>query len=621
MEREPSGSLVAPASFPRQAAQVLHFEAGSLWQLGLATVSIVRPVAVGRLLIRHLSDARTEVVSAASLKPIRGMPEDGARQVPLDHHAAKAWTRAREEHRLIAPLLDHATPDERKSVAEALGLSDRQIRRKLRRFDALRSVEAFLPFRRGPLEGSTLIHPEVERLMDAEIRSALKMSPDIGVDDLLPVIATAAEALELRAPGRSTVSRRLRIARRNTSLFPASLRRELSNKRNPVRSHIETGAPLSVVEIDHTIADVHLIEPRTGETIGRPVLTMMIDRATRVILGMLLSLEAPSQLSIGLCLHHGTFPKDEWLNGLGLSGACWPGFGLPSVVFSDNGREFHGKSFRRASQVYGIELKYRPLGYPAAGGIIERAIGTFMTKVRLLPGASFSKMLGKKPRHALKGARMTLKELEVYLARQVSAYHKHSHGTLEVPPVVAWERAWRVGDTPVTPRLPASSNHFLITFLPGEWRTVSREGIAFRSLRYRSQALVPHILPSLKQMVRFDPRDMSRVYLETPTEYVTAELAAGPAMPFSMWEWREIRDKQVKKHRTQHPERLAEELIANRTMIRQLVARKAPGAARRMARESEWFVDAAPRVRSNHVLKSRVSRKPIVCRVEGDKRW
>ena len=179
--------------------------------------------------------------------------------------------------------------------------------------------------------------------MDEEIRAAFKMTPDIGVDDLVPIIGVAAEALGLTPPGRSTVSRRLRKARRNTSLFASSLRREFANRQRPVRSRIETGAPLSVVEIDHTIADVHLIEPTTGETIGRPVLTMMIDRATRVILGMLLSLEAPSQLSIALCLHHCTFPKDDWLKRLGLpdavgrDSAC-PARSSPTMVANFTGR-------------------------------------------------------------------------------------------------------------------------------------------------------------------------------------------------------------------------------------------------------------------------------------------
>jgi len=621
VNQEPLGSVSTPRILPRQAAQVLHFGAGSLWQFGVATVAVIKPVAVDKLLVRYLKDARTEIVNVGVLRPIPSPTDSAARHVPIDQHSPKVWARAREEERLLAPLLEHSTQQDRARAAKALALSDRQVRRKLRRYEASRSVEAFLPFRRGPLRGSTQVDPEIERLMDEQIRTAFKLSPDIGVDDLLPIIAAAAAALELPAPGRSTVSRRLRVARRNISLFPLSLRRELLNQRRPVRSRIETGAPLSAVEIDHTIADVHLIEPQTGATIGRPVLTMAIDRATRVILGLLLSLEAPSQLSIGLCLHHGTFPKDAWLKRLGLSEACWPGFGLPTTIISDNGREFHGRAFRRAAQVYGIEVQYRPLGYPAAGGIIERAIGTFMTKVRLLPGASYSKLLGKKPRQALRGARMTLKELELYLARQVSAYHKSRHGTLEVAPVLAWEGAWQTEDTVLTPSLPSDSEHFLITFLPGEWRTVSREGIALYSLRYRSPDLFPHIFGGRKQMVRFDPRDMSRVFLETRTEYIVAELADGPAIPFSLWEWREIRDKAVAGHRVRHPERLAEELIANRAMIQELADRHAPGAARRVVRQSQWFPEQLPRAKHAHILKARASRKSLACRVDGEEQW
>jgi putative transposase len=621
VNQEPLGVLRTPRALPRQAAQVLHFGAGSLWQCGVATVAVIKPVAVDKLLVRHLIDAHTEIVNVGVLRPIPAPTDSATRHVPIDQHSPKVWARAREEERLLAPLLEHSTQQDRARVAKALALSDRQVRRKLRRYEALRSVEAFLPFRRGPLPGSTQVDPEIERLMDEQIRTALKLSPDIGVDDLLPIIAAAGAALHLPAPGRSTVSRRLRVARRNVSLFPSSLRRELLKQRRPVRSHIETGAPLSAVEIDHTIADVHLIEPQTGATIGRPVLTMAIDRATRVILGLLLSLEAPSQLSVGLCLHHGTFPKDAWLKGLGLTEGCWPGFGLPATIISDNGQEFHGRAFRRAAQVYGIEVQYRPLGCPAAGGIIERAIGTFMTKVRLLPGASYSKLLGKKPRQALHGARLTLKELELYLARQVSAYHKSPHGTLEVPPELAWERAWQTEDTVLTPSLPSDREHFLITFLPGEWRTVSREGIALHSLRYRSPDLIPHIFAGCKQMVRFDPRDMSRVFLETRTEYIVAELADGPAIPFSLWEWREIRDKAVAGHRVRHPERLAEELIANRAMIQELAHRNAPGAARRVVRQSQWFPEQLARTKHARILKARASRESLACRVDGEEQW
>jgi hypothetical protein len=59
-----------PRVLPRQAAQVLHFRAGSLWQFGAATVAVIKPVAVDKLLVRYLIDAHTEIVNVGVLRPI-----------------------------------------------------------------------------------------------------------------------------------------------------------------------------------------------------------------------------------------------------------------------------------------------------------------------------------------------------------------------------------------------------------------------------------------------------------------------------------------------------------------------------------------------------------------------
>lgn len=153
----PSGSEV----IPRRAAQVLEFEAGSLYRLGDAPVSVVRAMTPGRLLVRHLIDSRTEVVEAAGLKPLPtpDVPGGVERQTAADDHSDAAWSRAREEERLIGPLLGNSDRQARLKVVHTLGLSDRQIRRKLKRYAALRSIDAFLPLRRGPLPGATTVHP------------------------------------------------------------------------------------------------------------------------------------------------------------------------------------------------------------------------------------------------------------------------------------------------------------------------------------------------------------------------------------------------------------------------------------------------------------------------------
>lgn len=46
----------------------------------------------------------------------------------------------------------------------------------------------------------------------------------------------------------------------------------------------------------------------------------------------------------------------------------------------------------------GIDLDYRPVATPRLGGAIERMIGTLMGKVKLLPGATDSRILGGRPK-------------------------------------------------------------------------------------------------------------------------------------------------------------------------------------------------------------------------------
>ena len=69
---------------------MLHFGAGSLWQLGLATVTVIKPVAVDKLLVRYLVDGHSEIVNVAVLRPIPSPTESADRHVPIDQHSPKA---------------------------------------------------------------------------------------------------------------------------------------------------------------------------------------------------------------------------------------------------------------------------------------------------------------------------------------------------------------------------------------------------------------------------------------------------------------------------------------------------------------------------------------------------
>ncbi|WP_458249986.1 hypothetical protein [Citrobacter freundii] len=58
-------------------------------------------------------------------------------------------------------------------------------------------------------------------------------------------------------------------------------------------------APLEQVQIDHTVIDLIVVDDRDRQPIGRPYLTLAIDVFTRCVLGMVVTLEAPSAVSVG----------------------------------------------------------------------------------------------------------------------------------------------------------------------------------------------------------------------------------------------------------------------------------------------------------------------------------
>ncbi len=98
-------------------------------------------------------------------------------------------------------------------------------------------------------------------------------------------------------------------------------------------------APLEQVQIDHTVIDLIVVDDRDRQPIGRPYLTLAIDVFTRCVLGMVVTLEAPSAVSVGLCLVHVACDKRPWLEGLNVE-MDWQMSGKPLLLYLDNAAEF-----------------------------------------------------------------------------------------------------------------------------------------------------------------------------------------------------------------------------------------------------------------------------------------
>ncbi len=187
--------------------------------------------------------------------------------------------------------------------------------------------------------------------------------------------------------------------------------------------------PLEVVQIDHTLADIILVDQVDRRPLARPWLTLAIDVATRVVLGVYVSFDAPSVLSIGLCLDHCVRPKSIRAPE-SLEEFYWPASGIPRAVHVDNGRDFRSAAFQSACSEWGIVIEYRPPGRVHFGGHIERLIGTAMGAVHVLPGTTQSSPKDKGEYDSTVKAAMTLEEFADCLHLEICRYHNTRHGGL-----------------------------------------------------------------------------------------------------------------------------------------------------------------------------------------------
>jgi putative transposase len=298
-------------------------------------------------------------------------------------------------------------------------------------------------------------------------------------------------------------------------------------------------APLDCVQMDHTPVDLIVVDEAGREPIGRPYLTVAVDVFSRAAVGFVVTLEAPSATSVGLCLALTATDKRSWLERRGLE-VEWPMQGKPRILLVDNAPEFHSEALRRGCQQHGIALHFRPPRQPQYGGVVERIIGTLMTQVHELPGTTFSNPAARGDYQAEAGAVLTLAELERWMALAIALYHGSLHGTLNQTPAARW-REGLAGCEPPRPIVHAEA--FLIDFLPVQRRTLGRAGFMLDHIGYYSDALKPWIACRDRLepfLIRRDPRDLSRIWVLDPDGQAYLEvpyrLQGRPAI--TLWEHR-----------------------------------------------------------------------------------
>ena len=499
-------------------------------------------------------------------------PSNDRPQTQAGHRVSdEAWSKAIRIARELDRALDGDLPM-REAVGRAaieLRLSTRQVYNHLARYRAERRVSSVLPRTNGARRAR--ISTGVEAII-AETLREMWLRPE--QPDLAPIvdeIRARCAGEGLKPPAYVTVARRI------AKVFsPEEIaRRRLSGGKHlhrlkPRPGYIRATHALEVVQIDHTPADIQFVEVINdhGVFVGRPYLTIAADVATSAIIGFCLTFERPSRLSVALCLAHAMCSKDDWLAERGIAHP-WEMYGRPKQIVVDSAKEFQSSTFTTGCADFGITVRTRNKGTVHRGGVVERLLGKVNTVLRALPGKTGRSITDRGDYSSDKRASLTFAALERCIALAIIDHNQTQNARKLTVPVLEWERRLPSVDQPMD-----DPSDVLLNFRPRKTRRISPQGVSLFAIDYFEHWLGPLVARRDRLApldLRYDPRDISRIYIADPDRRVWRPVRRRDGVTMSVTLWQHEADRTRQRESQQRP-------VQDKTLLRREIAATVAGA-------------------------------------------
>ena len=247
---------------------------------------------------------------------------------------------------------------------------------------------------------------------------------------------------------------------------------------------------LQRVEIDHTPVDLLVVCQKTRMVLGRPWLTLVLDRKSRMILGFYISFHAPSAYSVLYALRMAILPKDTLI--AAIEGICspWPARGIPRLIVLDNGMELHSDALEKFALEAAIEIQYCGAANPEMKGAIERMFRTLSHDLfHQMPGTVFHCVEARGDYPSEKLAAIDIKVLTHVLVKWiVDVYHCTPHRGRDMQgrtPLSVWQEL----EAKKSLELPAYPRQLDLIVGQVATRTVFHYGVQYDHIFYNSPIL------------------------------------------------------------------------------------------------------------------------------------
>lgn len=351
----------------------------------------------------------------------------------------------------------------------------------------------------------------------------------------------------------------------------------------------ETWGPGARYQIDATIADVFLVSRyNRRRVIGRPVLYIVIDVFSRMIVGLYIGLEGPSWVGAMMALANCAADKVSFCRQFGrpIKPEEWPCHFLPATLLGDRG-EIESAKIKSLNNNFNVTVETARAYAADWKGIVER-------RFRLLPAQFKPYVPGYiNVDYRIRGgtdyrldATLDLDQFTKIIIHCI-LYFNNQHEIARydqdrdvaadgVPaiPVDLWE--WGVRNTSGRLRsFPEDAVRF--SLLPTDQASVTMFGLQHKGSFYTcSKAMEERWFDRARQdgqwkvKISYDPRDVDRIYLhdpKAPTKYHTCTLTerSRAHRALSLWEVdQQLQlDKHAKANRKQDQQLAKADLSAN----------------------------------------------------------
>jgi putative transposase len=380
-----------------------------------------------------------------------------------------------------------------------------------------RSITALFKKKSGPKNKRRIVK-ELEKLVQQLIDEMYLKAEGDSVNDVYETLKLKIKALNvnrntpLAIPSRATVYRYIgtydeylvMAARKGKQAADKHFR---ATGRGPEPKYI-----LERAEVDHTPLDLLIIDDLTGLTIGRPTVTFILDRHSRLPLGFEIGFEPPSELAVMRALRHAILPKKYVAQQYPDVESQWLAYGIMVTLVCDNGLEFHSEQLKRMCAELNIEIIYCPKKQPHYKGAIERFLGTFNRQLsHKIAGTTFSNITERGDYDSENSATMTLAEFKKLLHIWViDVYSQARHKSMGITPALAWQDGLKI----IEPVLPESKEKLDLILAIQKTRKLNHEGVQFKGLMYNSAELATlrkHGIASVT--VRINPEDLDVIWV------------------------------------------------------------------------------------------------------------